>query len=110
MVLRGFLLYKQNTLEEVTTTQTSGVEVQCKGLTPSAGGLWQQLQNGWVFLLSFQLKEVSKNVSLSETCRAENVDSLPLSYLAFIKGYIQKYKKLKECLPLQSIDHPLEHS
>lgn len=38
------------------------------------------------------------------------MDSLLLSYLAFIKGYIQKYKKLRECLPLQSIDHPLEHS
>lgn len=51
MVLRGFLLYKQMTLEEVTTTQTSGVEVQCKGLTSLAGGLWKQLQKVFLFLI-----------------------------------------------------------
>lgn len=75
MVLRGFLLYKQMTLEEVTTTQSSGVEVQCKGPTSLAGGLGKQLQKV-LFFFSFRLKEVSKNVSLLETCRAEKIDSL----------------------------------
>lgn len=35
----GFCYTNKKTLEEVTTTQTSGVEVQCKDLTPSTGGL-----------------------------------------------------------------------
>lgn len=47
MVLRGFLLYK---LEEGTATQTWGVEVQYKGLTAGAGGLWKQLQKISLFM------------------------------------------------------------
>lgn len=81
--LRGFLLYKQKTLEEVTTTQSSGVEVQCEGLTPSAGGLWKQLQNGWVFLVSFQLKEVSKKHFVVRNLRSRENGFSSIELLGF---------------------------
>lgn len=78
---RGLLLYKQKTLEEVTTTQQTSSGMQCQGLTSLAGGLWKQLQKvGWGFLLVClfvsHVKEVSKNGSLLETCRAEKTNSL----------------------------------
>lgn len=36
--------YTNEWLEKGTATQTWGVEVQCKGLTALAGGLWKEIQ------------------------------------------------------------------